>query len=70
MASGGSGGRIVFDMYSGNYSSNNLMNQARIQVTATGGSSDSGGPCNFGGSGTIFFKNESKLLIFGPGFSN
>ena len=67
--SGGSGGRIVIDISPSNYSSNNMF-QSRIPINAVGGASnDSGNLCNYGGSGTIYFKNEQRLLVFGQGSS-
>lgn len=61
--SGGSGGRIVIDIYSGNYSSSNMTSSTRITVSAMGGGNETSTSCAFGGSGTIYFKNESKLFI-------
>ena len=65
-SSGGSGGRIIFDIFSGNYSSTNMVGAQKQTVSAQGGGNESSSLCNFGGSGTIFFRNESKLLIIGP----
>lgn len=46
-----------------------MLASSKAPVTALGGGNDSSSPCNYGGSGTIYFKNESRLLITGPSFA-